>query len=95
MKNITKIIIYNFLILFILIIIFELLFGYFLKPNNFGYMMRSERQKDQIYEVIHNEKNQKNQNYFEWKVEIFRNFTYKIFCIIYTLICTPAKQNYN
>ena len=56
MKNITKIIIYNFLILFILIIIFELLFGYFLKPNNFGYMMRSERQKDQIYEVIHNEK---------------------------------------
>ena len=54
--KILKIISVNFSIFFILILIFEIFFGYFFKENNFGYIMRSERQKDQIYEVIHNGK---------------------------------------
>tara|TARA_B110000971_G_C19947880_1_gene471892 strand:+ start:171 stop:1199 length:1029 start_codon:yes stop_codon:yes gene_type:complete len=54
MKNFIKIITYNIFFIFILIIFFEVFFGYFLKNNNFGYIMRSERQKNQIYEVIHN-----------------------------------------
>ena len=53
-KKITKIILVNFSIFFIAILTFEIFFGYFFKENNFGYIMRSERQKDQIYEVIHN-----------------------------------------
>ncbi len=66
MKNFLKIASINFLILFLFILIFELVFGYFLKKNNFGYLMRSERQKNEIYEVIHN-----NQKYkFNYK----RNF---------------------
>ena len=59
MKNSIKITVYNLLTLLILIIIFELIFGYFLKPDNFGYIMRSERQKDQVYEVIHNDRKYK------------------------------------
>ena len=54
MQNFIKILTYNIFILFLLIIFFEVFFGYFLKKNNFGYIMRSERQKNQIYEVIHN-----------------------------------------
>jgi len=56
LKKIIKIIIFNFLIFFILIFLFEIIFGYYLKKNNFGFMMRSERQKNQVYEVIHNDK---------------------------------------
>ncbi len=55
-KKFFKLISINFLIIILLAIIFEIFFGYFFKENNFGYIMRSERQKDQIYEVIHNEK---------------------------------------
>ena len=55
-KKILKIISINLIILALLIIIFEVLFGYYFRENNFGYMMRSERQKDQKYEVIHNGK---------------------------------------
>ena len=55
-KKIFKIISINFLIIVLIVIIFELIFGYYFKKNNFGYVMRTERQKDKIYEVIHNEK---------------------------------------
>ncbi len=66
MKSYLKIFFLNIFIFFILIIIFELIFGHFLKKNNFGYLMRSERQKNETYEVIHN-----NQKYkFNYK----RNF---------------------
>ena len=56
MKNFIKITTYNVFIFLLLIFFFEILFGYYLKKNNFGYIMRSERQKNQIYEVIHNNK---------------------------------------
>ena len=36
MKNISKVIIYNLITFLILITIFEMIFGYFLKPDNFG-----------------------------------------------------------
>jgi len=66
MKNLIKIISYNFFIFFLLIFIFEILFGYYFKKNNFGYIMRSERQKNQIYEVIHNDK--------KYRYNYIRNF---------------------
>ena len=53
MKSALKIVLFNIFIFILSIIIFESFFGYFFKKNNFGYIMRSERQKDQIYEVIH------------------------------------------
>ena len=55
-KKISKIISINLKILALLIIIFEVFFGYYFRENNFGYIMRFERQKDQLYEVIHNGK---------------------------------------
>ena len=55
-KKFLTLISINFLIIILVVIIFEIFFGYYFKNNNFGYIMRSERQKDQIYEVIHNEK---------------------------------------
>ena len=56
MKKILKVITVNFFIFILLVFIFEIFFGYYFKDNNFGYIMRSERQKDQIYEVIHNDR---------------------------------------
>ena len=65
-KKFFKILFFNTILFLLFLIIFELIFGYFLKKNNFGYLMRSERQKSKIYEVIHN-----NQKYrFSYK----RNF---------------------
>ena len=54
MFKIIKLLTYNLFVFFILIFLFEIFFGYYFKKNNFGYIMRSERQKNQIYEVIHN-----------------------------------------
>ena len=59
MSKIIKLLTYNLFVFFILISIFEIFFGYYFKKNNFGYIMRSERQKNQIYEVIHNDKKYK------------------------------------
>ena len=53
-QKISKVISINFFVFIFFIFIFEIFFGYYFKENNFGYIMRSERQKDQIYEVIHN-----------------------------------------
>jgi len=55
-KKILKVITVNFFIFILLVLLFEIFFGYYFKDNNFGYIMRSERQKNKIYEVIHNEK---------------------------------------
>ena len=55
MSKIIKLLSYNLFVFFILIFIFEIFFGYYFKKNNFGYIMRHERQKNQIYEVIHND----------------------------------------
>ena len=65
-KSYIKVLFFNILFFLLFIIIFEIIFGYFLKKNNFGYLMRSERQKNQVYEVIHN-----NQKY---KFNYIRNF---------------------
>tara|TARA_Y100000591_G_scaffold301166_1_gene295186 strand:+ start:13 stop:1059 length:1047 start_codon:yes stop_codon:yes gene_type:complete len=54
--KILKLISVNLFVFILFIFVFEIFFGYYFKDNNFGYIMRSERQKDQIYEVKHNNK---------------------------------------
>ena len=54
--KIAKLLLINFIIFFILILIFEIFFGYWFKKNNFGFIMRHERQKQIYYETIHDEK---------------------------------------
>ena len=44
-RKIIKILFINFIIFFSLIFIFEVFFGYWFKENNFGFIMRFERQK--------------------------------------------------
>ena len=56
-RKIIKILFINCIIFFALIFIFEIFFGYWFKKNNFGYIMRFERQKQIYYETIHDEKN--------------------------------------
>ena len=51
-----KIFFTNVFVLFFLIFIFEIFFGYWFKENNFGFLMRHERQKQNYYETIHDEK---------------------------------------
>ena len=58
-KKIIKIIYINCIIFFSLIFVFEIIFGYWFKKNNFGYFMRHERQKQIYYETIHDEKKYK------------------------------------
>jgi len=54
--KIIKILFINCIIFFSLISIFEIFFGYWFKENNFGFIMRFERQKQIFYETIHDEK---------------------------------------
>ena len=54
--RIIKILFINCIIFFSLIFIFEIFFGYWFKENNFGFIMRFERQKQIYYETIHDEK---------------------------------------
>jgi hypothetical protein len=54
-----KILYINCIVLFSLIFIFEIFFGYWFKKNNFGFFMRHERQKQNYYETIHDEKKYK------------------------------------
>ena len=54
--KIAKILLINFIIFFSLILVFEIFFGYWFKKNNFGFIMRLERQKQIYYETIHDEK---------------------------------------
>ena len=54
--KIAKFLLINFIIFFSLILIFEIFFGYWFKKNNFGFIMRLERQKQIYYETIHDEK---------------------------------------
>ena len=55
-KKIIKILFINCIIFFSLIFIFEIFFGYWFKKDNFGFIMRFERQKQNYYETIHDEK---------------------------------------
>ena len=57
--KIIKILFINCIIFFSLIFIFEIFFGYWFKENNFGFIMRFERQKQNYYETIHDEKKYK------------------------------------
>ena len=57
--KIIKIVFINFVIFFSLILIFEFFFGYWFTKNNFGFVMRLERQKQILYETIHDEKKYK------------------------------------
>ena len=50
--KIIKILFINCIIFFSLIFIFEIFFGYWFKKNNFGFLMRTERQKQVYYETI-------------------------------------------
>ena len=59
LKNILKIFILNFSLLFILIIILELIFGNWLKDINWGNTFRSERLKEILYQVKFDDKNYK------------------------------------
>ena len=54
--KIIKILFINCIIFFSLIFIFEIFFGYWFKKGNFGFIMRFERQKQNYYETIHDEK---------------------------------------
>ena len=54
--KIIKILFINCIIFFSLIFIFEIFFGYWFKKDNFGFIMRFERQKQNYYETIHDEK---------------------------------------
>jgi len=55
-RKIIKILFINCIIFFSLIFIFEIFFGYWFKKDNFGFIMRFERQKQNYYETIHDEK---------------------------------------
>ena len=58
-KKYIKIFCINCIVLFSLVFIFEIIFGYWFKKNNFGFFMRHERQKQNYYETIHDEKKYK------------------------------------
>jgi len=58
-KKFIKIVFINLVIFFSLILIFEIFFGYWFTKNNFGFVMRLERQKQIYYETIHDEKKYK------------------------------------
>ena len=51
-----KIIFINILILFLLITFIEIIFGYWFKENNFGFYMRTERNKNILYKTNHEKK---------------------------------------
>ena len=57
--KIIKILFINCIIFFSLIFLFEIFFGYWFKENNFGFIMRFERQKQNYYETFHDEKKYK------------------------------------
>ena len=48
---IKKIVSYNLLVLFILVIIFELIFGHWLESENFGVHMRKHRNINELYKI--------------------------------------------
>ena len=60
---IRKIVSYNLLVLLILVIIFELIFGHWLESENFGIHMRKHRNINELYKITID-----NSNYqFEYK----------------------------
>ena len=57
--KILNIIFLNLVISFIVIVLFELFFGYWLKDNNFGIYIRELRNVEKQYDNTHNEKKYK------------------------------------
>ena len=52
-KKFLKIIYINFLIFFILVLLFEIIFGYWLKDENFGIFIRDQRNIEKRFETLH------------------------------------------
>ena len=52
-QKVLKIISLNLLIFFILILLFELFFGYWLKHENFGIYIRDQRNVEQHFDILH------------------------------------------
>ena len=62
MKNkikILKLVFFNLSTIFILILFFEIIFGYWLKNENFGIHIRDQRNVEKKFDIIHNGKNYK------------------------------------
>ena len=57
--KVIRIIFINFIIFLTLIFLFEIFFGYWFSKNNFGHIMRFERQKQILYETVHDLKKRK------------------------------------
>jgi len=71
-----KIIFYNFIIFFILLISIELIFGYWFDENNFGIHMRKHRNRYELYETKFNNKEYKfiyKRNFYGFRGEQINN----------------------
>ena len=55
--NSMRIVFYNLFIFFILILLFELFFGYWFKNENFGIYIRDQRNVKKKFDIIHNNNN--------------------------------------
>ena len=51
-----KIFFYNFIFIFLLLLIIEFIFGYWFKENDFGFFVRNERLIEKYYKVKHHNK---------------------------------------
>ncbi len=58
-QKFLKVISYNLIIFFILILFFELIFGYWFKDENFGIYIRDQRNVEKKFDIIHYGKNYK------------------------------------
>ena len=52
-KQVLKVIFYNFLILLIIVIFFEIFFGYWFKDENFGIYIRDQRNVERKFDINH------------------------------------------
>lgn len=57
--KVLKVISYNLLILFIIVLFFELFFGYWFKDENFGIYIRDQRNVERKFDIIHYGQNYK------------------------------------
>ena len=64
----NKIITINLIILFLLLTVIELLFGYWLDEDNFGYLMRKNRNQIHDYQIKFDNKIYKHRYSYTYKV---------------------------
>ena len=57
--NSIKIVFFNLSIFIILILLFELFFGYWFKKDSFGIYIRDQRNIEKKFDIIHNNNNYK------------------------------------